>query len=74
LKCPFNCLTYKEFLNYYGFNFDKDKYLYEEDYSQYLLNENTEKLSFIPIRIDYEESQYREAQHPVCHIHMGYNN
>jgi len=73
LGCPYDCLTYKDFLRENDFSFEEVGESFCSDYENYL---DSCHLLVFPntIRYDYDLTSYNEGIHPISHLHIGYNN
>ncbi len=72
-ECPYQAVSYFEFLVDNGFDPREVGEEFKEDYEIYLGNVNI-KETFTPIRYDFSPAQYQEGIHPASHIHIGHNN
>lgn len=70
---PFECMTFNDFLHEYGYNEERDKYIFGPDYEQYVSECPIKEFPFA-IRYDYDEGSYNAGIHPVSHFHLGINN
>lgn len=71
-ECPYECMTYKEFLIDNGINNEYDKSfwsLYEE-----YLNDSNLKENPVTFRYDLDFDSYCSGLHPVSHLHIGFKN
>lgn len=72
-ECPFNCLTYKEYLVENDLVEDyEDKILL--DYYEIYLHQCELRENPIMIRYDLDNKSYFSGLHPVSHIHIGHKN
>lgn len=85
---PSEYYSFEQYL-YNVFRDDIDKYTAEEleffreemglnedyfsEYEQYLIELNQLK-NIVPIRFDYDDSNYHPIYHPLCHFHIGVAN
>lgn len=72
-ECPYDCSTYKEFLNENGIKNEHDKSFYEL-YEDYLNNECELKENPVTFRYDLDFDSYLSGLHPVSHLHVGFKN
>lgn len=72
-ECPYNCQTYKEYLDENGLSDHEGEKVFEDYYEVYLfqcaLKENP-----LMIRYDLDYNSYSVGTHPVSHIHIGHKN
>lgn len=73
LGCPYDCLTYKDFLIENDFSFEEVGESFYSEYENYL---DSCPLLIFPntIRYDYDTTSYNEGIHPISHFHIGHNN
>lgn len=71
-ECPFQCLTYKEFLEEHQIDDDNEK-TFNDYYETYLAQCSLRECSTM-IRYDFDATSYFEGLHPISHIHIGFNN
>ncbi len=72
-ECPFNCLTYKEYL----IENDLDGYYDDKillDYYEIYLDQCETKENPTMIRYDLDYNSYFSGLHPVSHLHIGHKN
>lgn len=72
-ECPYNCMTYKEFLHDNGVKNEYDK-SFKSLYEEYLLNECDLKEDPVTFRYDLDFDSYFSGLHPVSHLHIGFKN
>lgn len=72
IRCPFNIKTSDEFAQEYE-EAESNTTFIDMDYQNYV---DTQPLIQFPtmLRYEYDEKGYKEFNHPVSHIHIGYNN
>lgn len=68
---PFVFLTYEEYLKLKELEFNIVGYEYEDEYYQALI-EAPKNETFLSIRYDYSEKEYRTGVHSVSHFHIGF--
>lgn len=72
-ECPYNCMTYKEFLNDNGVKDEYDK-SFKDLYEDYLLSDCDLKENPVTFRYDLDFDSYYSGLHPVSHLHVGFKN
>lgn len=72
-QCPYDFLTYEEYLKSEDLNFYDVGYERQNEYEQ-VLNEAPRKETFLSIRYDYSEKEYKTGVHSVSHFHIGFRN
>jgi hypothetical protein len=72
-ECPYESLTYAEFLEAHGFSRHDVGDELTPDYEDYLSTCEM-KETVTPIRYDYSPELYMEGIHPASHIHFGHRN
>ena len=73
LECPFDSLTYRDYLLQAGFDLEEVGESFRSDYEQYLTACGL-KETVTPIRYDFEPAAYSEGLHPASHVHFGHIN
>lgn len=71
--CPYECMTYKEFLHENGVKNLHDK-TFRPLYEDYLNNECGLKEHPVTFRYDLDFDSYLSGLHPVSHLHVGFKN
>jgi hypothetical protein len=69
-ECPYNFISYDEYLTMNGFSYPEVGEEFREEYEQYL-SEAKLKTHHNYIRYDYNGKEYQEAVHPASHLHVG---
>lgn len=73
-ECPYNCLSYNDFLAEHGLKEDDEGYkTFYNEYEIYLDQCQT-KTNPITIRYDLDFDSYNHGLHPVSHLHIGNHN
>lgn len=70
---PYNFISYEKYLESKYLKFDDVGYEYQEEYEQ-LLNGSPRKETFLSIRYDYSEKEYKKGIHSVSHFHIGFRD
>lgn len=70
---PFDAATYSEFIDELGFTYFEVGENLRDDYEDYLSTCKVRE-SISTIRYDINYDLYKEARHPVSHIHIGHEN
>lgn len=73
IACPFDCISYEDFLIEHDTTFSEVGESYYHDYELYL--ESCKLIESPPtFRYDYDPSSYNPGIHPASHIHIGIKN
>ena len=72
-QTPYDFLPYKEYLESKDLKFNEVGYEYQDEYEQ-VLNEAPIKETFLSIRYDYSEKEYKTGVHSVSHFHIGFRS
>lgn len=72
-QSPYDFLTYEEYLKSEDLKFCAVGYERQDEYEQ-LLNEAPRKETFLSIRYDYSEKEYKTGVHSISHFHIGFRN
>jgi hypothetical protein len=72
-ECPYDCLTYYEFLLQSDYELLEVGDSFRPEYEEYLTTCSL-KLSFTPIRYDYDPGSHVPGRHPAAHVHIGFSN
>ena len=72
-QTPYDFLQYEEYLESNDLKFNDVGYEYQDEYDQ-VLNEAPIKETFLSIRYDYSEKEYKTGVHSVSHFHIGFRN
>lgn len=73
LGCPYDCLSYRDFLVENGFEYNEVGNELLESYAEYLLQCDVSEAIHL-FRFDYAPGDYNEGSHPASHFHIGYKN
>ncbi len=70
---PYDFISYEKYLESKYLKFEDVGYTYQEEYEQ-LLNGAPRKETFLSIRYDYSEEEYKNGIHSVSHFHIGFRD
>lgn len=70
-QCPFEYISYEEYLSNIGFFYEEVSDIFQAEYEQEL-SEASMKENFMHIRYDCSEDDYELAVHPASHLHIGH--
>jgi len=72
-QTPHDFIPYEEYLKSNDLKFNEVGYEYQDEYEQ-VLNEAPKKETFLSIRYDYSEKEYKTGVHSVSHFHIGFRS
>jgi hypothetical protein len=73
LGCPYNCLSYEDFVIDQEFDYDEVGDGLNDEYMLYISQCDVVESPNM-IRYDLDSSSYIEGRHPAAHLHVGLNN
>jgi len=73
IGCPYECMSFEEFLFSEDLLDEKKDYSLYSDYHQYISECSIREYPYL-VRYDYDEESYNPGLHPAAHFHLGFNN
>lgn len=70
-QCPYEYLSYEQYLSNIGFLYEEAGEAFQTDYEQ-ALSEASLEAHYMHIRYDYSVDEYTLAVHPASHVHIGH--